>query len=60
MVEIDVASGLEESRREAERRERLVKPKLAGDDYEYKVSGQSHHGEQTSREASREMIANLS
>lgn len=37
MVDIDVGAGLEEARREAERRERLVKPKLAGDDYEYKV-----------------------
>jgi hypothetical protein len=38
MVDIDVGAGLEEARREAERRERLVKPKMAADDYDYKVS----------------------
>lgn len=37
MVDIDVAAGLEEARKEQERLERMKKPKGAADAYEYKV-----------------------
>ncbi len=37
IVDIDVGKGLEEARREEERREKLKKPKVAGEEYEYKV-----------------------
>jgi hypothetical protein len=36
-IDIDVSKGLEEARVERERRERAVKPKLPGDEVEYKV-----------------------
>ena len=36
-IDIDVSKGLEEARVEKERRERAVKPKLPGDEVEYKV-----------------------
>lgn len=38
-IDIDVSKGLEEARVERERRERAVKPKLPGDEVEYKVRG---------------------
>jgi proline-rich protein PRCC len=38
-IDIDVSKGLEEARVERERRERAVKPKLPGDEVEYKVCG---------------------
>jgi len=41
-VDIDVGKGLEEARTEAERQERLKKPKVAGEEYEYKVGIEVH------------------
>jgi hypothetical protein len=37
LIDIDVGKSLEEARAEKERRERMVKPKLPGDEVEYKV-----------------------
>ncbi len=37
MAEVDVGAGLEAARRESERMDRLVAPKVAGDQFEYKV-----------------------
>ena len=38
MVDIDVAKGLEEAKKDEERTERLKRPKAPGEEYEYKVS----------------------
>jgi hypothetical protein len=42
MVEISANEGLEEARRERERQDRMVKPKLPGEDFEYKASSPTH------------------
>lgn len=41
MVDIDVGKGLEDARKEEERRERMKKPKTPGEEYDYKV-GETH------------------
>lgn len=37
-MDINVNQGLEDARKEEERKARMVKPKMPGDEYEYQVS----------------------
>ena len=41
IVDVNVGAGLEEARREEERKEKMKRPKAPGEDYEYKVGAAS-------------------